>query len=80
MRGRKLPAIALHVCLCFCKYVCLGLVGVVAFLVRGKHTQSCIRLSGETNPVTVSGNLSALMRYNLDFTETVTLVTKSVVL
>lgn len=45
-----------------------------------QHTQSRIRLSGETNPVTVSGNLFVLTHYNLDFTETVTLVTKSVVL
>lgn len=35
-----------------------------------QHTQSCIRLYGETNPVTVSGNVSALARCNLDFAET----------
>lgn len=41
-----------------------------------QHTQSSIRLYGETNPVTVSGDLSALTCYTLDFTETVGLVTK----
>lgn len=54
-------------------------VRVVAFSVTGRRThththcstQSCIRLNGETNPVTVSGNVSALtLTHNLDFDET----------
>lgn len=34
-----------------------------------QHIQSCIRLYGETNPVTVSGNVSAPARCNLDSAE-----------
>jgi len=35
-----------------------------------QHTQSCIRLCGEANPVTVSGNLSLLASCNLGSAET----------
>lgn len=34
-----------------------------------QHTQSCVSLRGETNPVTVSGNVSAPARCNLDSAE-----------
>lgn len=63
--------------------MCLGWVGGGCILSWRQtctqlNTQSCIRLCGETNPVTVSGNLSALTCYTPDFTETVGLVTKKI--
>lgn len=66
---RKLPAVTSSECVRVC--VCLGVEGVVASSVTAKtHTYTHIRLYGETNPVTLSGNVSALVRCNLDFAET----------
>lgn len=86
MNWRKLPAIAcVYVCACVSMCVWGGWGWLHSQSEANthtaktlQHTQSCIRLYGETNPVTVSGNLSALTRYNLDYAKTDALVTQSV--